>query len=287
MFFNIIATFAEFEVDLLRMRTREGMAIARANGRLKRQAAETQRLPAIAFAHSPREGIAHDPWKSPNSSPSAAPRSIERSLARITIPPQPCSNQRCLDAPPRGLGRSCYGRAVPEVLELTKAFAAQTYGRAFESWSWIDLMGKAPLFTSLFGDVVLEDASLWFLSMLDGTLQRVWSDRAALRASLASEEGQDTYLLAGLALGAHARGLVLGSDQVFNFVPAPILGGPVDVDHLVPTDFAVAVNIMGQLHGQLKDLPRGAKISGLTIGDSSAHLGGRSGPGRPDGDYLR
>ena len=35
MFFNILATFAEFEVDLLRMRTREGMAIARANGRLR------------------------------------------------------------------------------------------------------------------------------------------------------------------------------------------------------------------------------------------------------------
>lgn len=35
MFFNILATFAEFEVDLLRMRTREGMAIARAKGKLK------------------------------------------------------------------------------------------------------------------------------------------------------------------------------------------------------------------------------------------------------------
>ena len=34
MFFNILATFAEFEVDLLRMRTREGMAVARAKGRL-------------------------------------------------------------------------------------------------------------------------------------------------------------------------------------------------------------------------------------------------------------
>ncbi|MFC4610509.1 recombinase family protein [Streptomyces maoxianensis] len=27
MFFNILATFAEFEVDLLRLRTREGMAV--------------------------------------------------------------------------------------------------------------------------------------------------------------------------------------------------------------------------------------------------------------------
>ncbi|WP_298800342.1 recombinase family protein [uncultured Pseudonocardia sp.] len=38
MFFNILATFAEFEVDLLRMRTREGMAIARAKGRLRGRA---------------------------------------------------------------------------------------------------------------------------------------------------------------------------------------------------------------------------------------------------------
>lgn len=35
LFFNILATFAEFEVDLLRARTREGMAIARAKGKLK------------------------------------------------------------------------------------------------------------------------------------------------------------------------------------------------------------------------------------------------------------
>jgi DNA invertase Pin-like site-specific DNA recombinase len=35
MFFTILAVFAEFEIDLLRMRTREGMAIARAKGRLR------------------------------------------------------------------------------------------------------------------------------------------------------------------------------------------------------------------------------------------------------------
>ena len=35
MFFNILATFAEFEADLIRLRTREGMAIARAKGKLR------------------------------------------------------------------------------------------------------------------------------------------------------------------------------------------------------------------------------------------------------------
>ena len=35
MFFNIVATFAEFEADLIRLRTREGMKIARAKGKLR------------------------------------------------------------------------------------------------------------------------------------------------------------------------------------------------------------------------------------------------------------
>ena len=34
LFINILATFAEFEVDLIRMRTREGMAVAGAQGNL-------------------------------------------------------------------------------------------------------------------------------------------------------------------------------------------------------------------------------------------------------------
>ena len=35
MFFNTLATFAEFEADLIRMRTREGMAIACTEGKLR------------------------------------------------------------------------------------------------------------------------------------------------------------------------------------------------------------------------------------------------------------
>ena len=54
MFFNMLAVFADVEADLLKMRTREGMAIARSRGRLKgkkpkltaRQQAELTRIHA-------------------------------------------------------------------------------------------------------------------------------------------------------------------------------------------------------------------------------------------------
>lgn len=35
MFFNVLATFADFEGDLIRLRTHEGMTIARAKGKLR------------------------------------------------------------------------------------------------------------------------------------------------------------------------------------------------------------------------------------------------------------
>ena len=63
-FFNMLATFAEFEVDLLPIRTREGMAIARAKGRLKRKAPKlspTQRTVLLKLERAGEHSIAELP----------------------------------------------------------------------------------------------------------------------------------------------------------------------------------------------------------------------------------
>src|SRR5271166_235576 len=60
MFFNILATFAEFEVDLLRLRTREGMAVARAKGKLKGKQPKLTPPPASrAHPHARHRRIHH------------------------------------------------------------------------------------------------------------------------------------------------------------------------------------------------------------------------------------
>ena len=55
MFFNVLATFAEFEGDLIRLRTREGMAIARAKGKLRGKQPKLSEKPqkALCRMHEP------------------------------------------------------------------------------------------------------------------------------------------------------------------------------------------------------------------------------------------
>jgi hypothetical protein len=140
-------------------------------------------------------------------------------------------------------------------VELTKQFSDEQYAVALESWSWLDLHGKAPRFTSLFGDVFLEDREgiWWHLDTFEGELVPRWPNGAALAAELNTEEGQDQYLLGALAMAAfHRRGLRLSSDEIYAYVPPPVVTGSFDVDEIQVFKFSVAVNAVGQLHRQLR-----------------------------------
>src|ERR1700748_929732 len=59
MFFNILATFAEFEVDLLRLRTREGMALARAGSRASSPKLSARQQAGRAGPHARHRRVHH------------------------------------------------------------------------------------------------------------------------------------------------------------------------------------------------------------------------------------
>jgi hypothetical protein len=132
------------------------------------------------------------------------------------------------------------------------------------------LDGKTPLFASLFGHVFLRDVhGIWVLDPNGGTLERHWDDEQALRAELDTEDGQDAWLLAGLAIGAKRRRIPRGEGQTYNFVPPPILGGGFDLDRVMVMDFSVSLHLAGQLHEQIRDLPPGSRISGFQFDENS------------------
>lgn len=149
-------------------------------------------------------------------------------------------------------------------LLLTKSFTPTQYESALASWTWLDLSGKTPVLASLFGHVFLAaEDGYWFLESLEGTLTRRWPTSEAVNAELDSEAGQDELLLGALAESANERGLVLEDHEVYDFKVAPILGAGFGADNITKRDFVVALNLAGQLHGQLRTMPPGTEVSGF------------------------
>jgi len=149
---------------------------------------------------------------------------------------------------------------------LTKTFAPDVYARGLESWSWIDIENKVPVLASLFGDVFLQDMrGYWFLDSVEGTLTTVATTRDELQTTLDTEEGQDSFLMGGLAMSAERLGILLQPNEVYDFKIPPVLGGKTGVENIVKMDFVVSLNIAGQLHDQIRHLPPGTKIKGIQL----------------------
>jgi hypothetical protein len=153
-------------------------------------------------------------------------------------------------------------------MDVIRRFSPEAYGRALESWAWVDLFGKEPRFTSPFGDVFLEGTDgWWFLDTLEGTLTRRWDTAEACHAELNTIEGQEQFLLVGLAEAADAAGVVPGEDEVYSFTRPPVLGGEMEPANIELLDFIVSVNLLGQIHEQVKDLPPGAHVAEIHLHD--------------------
>ncbi|GAB4588286.1 hypothetical protein Ntsu_61180 [Nocardia sp. IFM 10818] len=149
-------------------------------------------------------------------------------------------------------------------LDLIKTFTAEEYASGLESWAWLGLEGKTPMCSSLFGDVFfLADDGVWWLDTITGELTHEWGSVDEVEAALNSEEGQDKYLLAGLALAVAETGLVPAENQIYDFSHPPVLGGELDVENIEVATMDMSLNMLGQIHDQVRGLPPGTEISGI------------------------
>jgi hypothetical protein len=152
-------------------------------------------------------------------------------------------------------------------MELIRRFPADVLAAALSDWQWLpELTGKQPLVTSAFGDVFLRgEDGVWFLDTVEGNVSRQWDSPNDLQQQLNTRDGQDRFLMAGLVETAVGAGLVAGQGEVLSFKVPPVLGGQFDVDNLDVTDLVVALSVAGQIHRQVKDLPPGTQVSGVTV----------------------
>ncbi|MCU1414696.1 MAG: uncharacterized protein JWN80_2036 [Microbacteriaceae bacterium] len=152
-------------------------------------------------------------------------------------------------------------------LELIRRFSDDQYASALESWTFENFDGKTPLFTSPFGDLFLSDeAGVWYLDVLGGRLAMNWQNTSELEAELNTTDGRNRWLSASRAAEGWGNGLHPSDSEIFDFAVFPALGGPMSAENLCVADFVVSVNIAGQIHSQIRDLPPGTSIGGLSIG---------------------
>ena len=151
-------------------------------------------------------------------------------------------------------------------MQPIRRFPPAVYADALKSWTFLDIADKRPLFTSPFGDVFFQtESGFWFLDVIAGELTRLWSSEGDLSAVLNSREGQDDYLMIGLAHQAENAGLQPGGAEIYGFRIPPVLGGPTELSNVELGDFVVTLNIAGQIHNQVRTLPPGTPISGISL----------------------
>ncbi|MGN0064439.1 MAG: T6SS immunity protein Tdi1 domain-containing protein [Nocardioides sp.] len=154
-------------------------------------------------------------------------------------------------------------------MDLIRQFSDEQYAAALESWQWCEpIASLTPRITNAFGDVFLSDdrGAYWFLDTMTGELYRGWDDLDALQAVVDSAEGEDELLMVSATQAATEAGLYPYGDQVLSFKVPPVLGGEMEADNLEVADFVMALNVLGQIHEQVRLLPPGTVVGGFEIG---------------------
>ncbi len=137
---------------------------------------------------------------------------------------------------------------------------------ALSAWEWIGLDNLKPIAVTAFGDVFFQsEEDVLFLDTLEGNLTVAAHDTDELEEILNTEEGQDHYLFAGFVSHAMDEGKTLSENQCYDFKVYPVLGGEIEYENIEIADLAVSLDMRGQVHEQVKDLPPGTKVSDIKI----------------------
>jgi hypothetical protein len=153
-------------------------------------------------------------------------------------------------------------------MELIKKFSQEQYEKALESWCWLVPEGAIPLLASSFGDIFFAYRGMvFYLDLVNGTFDMIAESMDELEDLLKSKDGQENYLMATLSITMQMQGHPLAPDQVFDFKTTPKLGGEISLENIQVMEFVTAVNIAGQIHQQIRDLPPGTRIEDVKVID--------------------
>jgi hypothetical protein len=123
-----------------------------------------------------------------------------------------------------------------------------------EPWQWLVPASDTPLLITIFGDWVFgaPDGSIWALSVLEGTYERIASGSDEYNRLKTSVQWLDETFIASWQEIAFRHGLAPTVNQCLGWKLHPILGGAFAVRNLQIFGMQLYQQLVGQLHRQIQ-----------------------------------
>ncbi|MGE0640114.1 MAG: T6SS immunity protein Tdi1 domain-containing protein [Thermoanaerobaculia bacterium] len=136
-------------------------------------------------------------------------------------------------------------------------------------WRWA-LDGACTLLgVTRMGDAFVIDPAgrVIFLDTLEGLAREVAPSVSDFEEILAAGTRDDDWFLPGFVEAMERKGSRLEPGECYSYRLPPVLGGPIEVANLHVMSILVHFSLSGQLHEQLRRLPKGARISGFELAE--------------------
>ena len=151
--------------------------------------------------------------------------------------------------------------------DATIDLTAVDCARLLSDWSWLVEGQYSPLLMTAFGDLFLQsdDGHVWFLDLVSGEFNDVARCRDDWAEMFNEAQTVEEWLMPGLVEALLEQGMSLAEGSCYGYRIPPVLGGKIEIENIEQTDLSVYYSITGQIHRQVKDLPPGTPISGITV----------------------
>lgn len=138
---------------------------------------------------------------------------------------------------------------------LTAVFDPKQIPELYSDWNWLidsKFLNK-PLLMSCFGDLFFEgpEGNIHFVDTLEGTITQFADNENDARNKLAEPAVQKRFLTSETVELLEEKGLSLKQDELYIYVPHPIIAGAVVIDSIQIMSMKVALSLGGQLLRQV------------------------------------
>lgn len=137
----------------------------------------------------------------------------------------------------------------------TAPFNPTDIPKLYSEWDWIisEQYLNKPWLMSRFGDLFFEgpDGSIHFIDTLEGMIVPFAENIEKAEERLGSSEAQKRFLASGTVELLEERGMKLKEDELYIYVPHPIVTGAVVIDSIQIMSMNVVTSLTGQLLRQM------------------------------------